>query len=363
MNASTLTLHYYPSNASFTPHVLLRELGLPFALQKVDRSQQAHKSPAYLKLNPNGLIPVLVDGEQVLYETAAIVLHLVDKVPTAGLAPAVGTAERGEFYKWLIWLSATLQSQMPIYFYSDRYVAPGNAAGTAEVKAQAERRIEALIDQIEAHLAKTGGPWMMGERYSALDPYTLMLCRWTRGMQRPARTLPKVGAFLAAAVGLILLCVQRYRSDPLEPGQRLSSDVIGFHRGEPVAQRLLHGIEVAEHVVGESLLAQRLPQVLGRVELRAVGRQEHQPHVLGHDKLLGDVPAGLIHDHEHELVGMALGHLVQEHRHRLGADPRQHQAVHDAVVRADGAEGVEVLAFESCAHDRAHARRSPAPAR
>jgi glutathione S-transferase len=192
-----LALHYYPSNASFTPHGLLRELGLPFSLQKVDRANQAHKSPAYLELNPNGLIPVLVDGGQVLYETAAIVLHLVDKRPAAGLAPAVGTPERGEFYKWLIWLSATLQAQMPIYFYSDRYVAPGNAAGAAEVKAQAETRIEGLIDQIEAHLARHGGPWMMGERFSALDIYAFMLCRWTRGMKRPARTLPRLGAFLA----------------------------------------------------------------------------------------------------------------------------------------------------------------------
>jgi glutathione S-transferase len=194
---NTLTLHYYPSNASFTPHALLRELGLPFTLQKVDRANQAHKSAEYLKLNPNGLIPVLVDGSQVLYETAAIVLHLADKRPAAGLAPALGTPERGEFYKWLVWLSATLQAQMPLYFYSDRYVAEGNTAGAAEVRARAEARIEGLVDQIEAHLAATGGPWMMGQRYSALDPYAFMLCRWTRGMQRPARTLPQVGAFLA----------------------------------------------------------------------------------------------------------------------------------------------------------------------
>jgi glutathione S-transferase len=191
-----LTLHYYPSNASFTPHVLLRELGLPFDLQKVDRAHQAHKSPAYLKLNPNGLIPVLVDGDQVLYETAAIVLHLVDKQPEAGLAPPLGTPERGEFYKWLVWLAATLQAQMPIYFYSDRYVAAGNTAGAAEVKAQAEARIGGLVDQIEAHLAANGGPWMMGAHYSALDPYTFMLCRWTRGMRRPARTLPQLGVYL-----------------------------------------------------------------------------------------------------------------------------------------------------------------------
>ena len=191
-----ITLHYFPSNASMTPHLLLRELGVPFELALVDRAQGAHKSPDYLKLNPNGLIPVLVDGELVLYETAAIVLHLVDTHPEAGLAPAVGTAERAQFYKWLVWLSATLQSMMPHYFYADRMVAPGNADGTAQVKAAAEARIASLIDQLEAEFARHGGPWLLGERFSALDPYAFMLCRWTRGMQRPARTLPHLGAFL-----------------------------------------------------------------------------------------------------------------------------------------------------------------------
>jgi glutathione S-transferase len=192
----TIQLHYAPGNASMTPHVLLEELGVPFELKRVDREHGAHKSPAYLKLNPNGLIPVLVDRDLVLYETAAIVLHLIDSHPEAGLAPAVGTTERAHFYKWLVWLSASLQSQMPIYFYTDRYVAPGNTAGAAEVKALTERRIEGLIDQIDAHLAAHGGPWMMGERYSALDPYAWMLCRWTRSAKRPARTLPHVGPFL-----------------------------------------------------------------------------------------------------------------------------------------------------------------------
>ena len=191
-----IQLHYYPGNASMTPHLVLEELGVPFELKLVDRAKNAHKSPEYLKLNPNGLIPVLVDGDQVLYETAAIVLHLLDTHPEAGLAPAVGTAERAQFYKWLIWLSASLQSQMPIYFYTDRYVAPGNTAGVAEVKAATERRIEGLIDQLEAQLASHGGPWIMGQRFSALDPYAFMLCRWTRSAQRPARTLPHVGPFL-----------------------------------------------------------------------------------------------------------------------------------------------------------------------
>jgi glutathione S-transferase len=195
-----IQLHYFPGNASMTPHMVLEELGVPFELKLVDRARAAHKSPEYLRLNPNGLIPVLVDGDLVLYETAAIVLHLVDTHPAAGLAPAVGSAERAQFYKWLVWLSASLQAAMPLYFYSERYVDDGNADGAAQVKARAEARIAGLVDQIEAQLASHGGPWLLGAAYTAVDPYAFMLCRWTRGMRRPARTLPHIGAFLQRAL-------------------------------------------------------------------------------------------------------------------------------------------------------------------
>ena len=111
-----LELHYYPGNASLTPHMLLEELGVPYALKLVDRTRNAHKAPEYLRLNPNGLIPVLVAGDLVLYETAAICLHLVDSHPHARLAPPVGTAERAHFYKWLAWLTNTFQARLLSYF-------------------------------------------------------------------------------------------------------------------------------------------------------------------------------------------------------------------------------------------------------
>lgn len=191
-----IQLHYFPGNASMTPHILLEELGVPFELQFVDRAAGAHKSPAYLKLNPNGLIPVLVDGELVLYETAAICLHLVDTHPQAGLAPALGSMERAHFYKWLAWLTNTLQATLILYFYPERWVEEGNTSGAAQVKAHAEAKIGGLLDRLDAQLASHGGPWLLGERYSALDPYAFMLCRWTRGFPRPARSLPRLKPFL-----------------------------------------------------------------------------------------------------------------------------------------------------------------------
>ncbi len=111
-----LQLHYFPGSASLIPHILLEELGVPFERVLVDRTVQAHKSPAYLQLNPNGLIPVLTDGDLVLYETAAICMHLVDTHPKAALAPALGSAARAHFYKWLIWMTNTLQPALIIYF-------------------------------------------------------------------------------------------------------------------------------------------------------------------------------------------------------------------------------------------------------
>ena len=93
-----LQLHYFPGNASLIPHIVLEEIGAPFELKYVDRERAAHKSADYLALNPNGLIPVLVDDSLpgpeplVLYETAAVCLHLADTHPGAHLLPPLARA-------------------------------------------------------------------------------------------------------------------------------------------------------------------------------------------------------------------------------------------------------------------------------
>ena len=191
-----IQLHYYPGNASFIPHLLLEELGEQFELVYVDRTKAAHKTPAYLRLNPNGLIPVYVDGELVLYETAAICLHLADTHPQAKLAPALGTPARAHFYKWLAWMTNSVQATLTHYFYPDRMVNEGNAAGAAELKAHAEAKVGGFLDQMDAQFAAHGKDWFSGERYSALDAYAFLMCRWTRGFARPARSLPHLGPFL-----------------------------------------------------------------------------------------------------------------------------------------------------------------------
>ena len=196
-----IQLHYYPSTASMAPHILLHELGVPFELMLVDRTQNAQKMTAYLKLNPNGLIPVLTDGDLILYEAAAICLHLCDTHPAAGFAPNVGTAERAHFYKWLMWLTNTLQATLIAYFYPERWVKAGNAFGARQVKAQAESKVGLMLAQLDAELAKQAllrpSPWLLGANYSAVDMYALMLCRWTRNFDsKPARERAHLGPYL-----------------------------------------------------------------------------------------------------------------------------------------------------------------------
>ena len=190
------TLFYHPGNASMTPHVVLEELGIPYELSLVDRKNLAHRSPEYLKLNPNGLIPTFRDGDLVLWETSAICLHLADTHPEAGLMPGLGTAERAHAYKWLAWLSTTLQPTLMLFFYPDRFVDAGDAAAAAQVKAHAQARAGELLDLLDAQVASSAGPWLLGETYRIVDPYAMMLCRWTRSFPRPARALPNLGPYL-----------------------------------------------------------------------------------------------------------------------------------------------------------------------
>ncbi|MEP6790233.1 MAG: glutathione S-transferase [Ramlibacter sp.] len=192
-----IRLHYYPSTAAMVPHILLEEIGAPYERVLVDRAAGAHKRTEYLALNPNGLIPVFTDDGLVLYETAAIVLHLCDTHMLSAMAPPHGSAERAMFYKWLMWLTNTLQAALMIYFYPERWMDQGNSAGAAELKAHAETKVGLLLDQLDAELARHGGSWFAGADYCALDPYVFTLCRWTRNFATPAaRTRPHLGPYL-----------------------------------------------------------------------------------------------------------------------------------------------------------------------
>jgi glutathione S-transferase len=193
-------LHYFPSNANAAPHMVLEEIGQKYDLVLVDRAQNAQKSQEYLKINPNGRIPTLVDDGLVLFEAAAIVLHLVDQHPEAGLAPRIGTPERAKFYQWLTFLTNSLQEELMIWQYPDRLTGT-DAAASAAVKQGAEARASAYLDVVERHL-KANGPLFLGDKLSAADFYLVMLARWARPMANPPRSRPNIAKLLDKVTAL-----------------------------------------------------------------------------------------------------------------------------------------------------------------
>jgi len=185
-------LYYYPGNASFAPHILLEELGVPYELVLVDRSTNAHKSAEYLRLNPAGAIPTLVDGDVAIPETAAIMLHLADKHPEASMIPPLQTAARAQCYRWLIYMTNTVQAEMMHYFYPERL----GGEHAEDVKQRAMDRLMLMFDILDAQLAQSGGPYLLGPQYTIADIFLFMMCRWSRNMAKPARNRPHLAPFL-----------------------------------------------------------------------------------------------------------------------------------------------------------------------
>jgi glutathione S-transferase len=175
------------------PHATLAEIGVPYELVRVERDEEGRPSAEYLALNPFGKIPTLEDGELVLTESAAICLHLADRFPDARLAPPVGSPERPELYRWLLWLSNTVQTGLLRHIYPQRY-------GTEGVLEAADADLHAHFDLIDAHL--TGRDWLVGDERTVADLFLFMLTRWGRRLEPKAWERPNLRAHWLRTLGL-----------------------------------------------------------------------------------------------------------------------------------------------------------------
>lgn len=187
-------LYYIPGGASMVVHWLLLECGAPFELVQVDAAAGAHKTPQYLQMNPNGMVPLLlVDGRPV-YEAAALALLLAERHPEAGLAPMPGSVAREAYLQWMLHLANTLQPAFRRWFYPHE-VAGGDAQ--AAVKDAAAHAVSAAFARLEAQLA-SGGPYLCGDvGPTAADYYLVMLARWSRLLPTPALVFPSLAAHIA----------------------------------------------------------------------------------------------------------------------------------------------------------------------
>ena len=193
-----MRLHYLPGTAAMAPHATLAEIGVPYELVRVERDADRRVSEEYLALNPWGKIPTLEDGDLVLTESAAICLHLAEKFPEARLAPLEGARERAELYRWLFWLSNTVQMTQMRHFYPERF-------GTAGVQEAADAELAEHYDLIDRHLADR--EWLVGDGRTVADLFLFMLTRWGRFLEPPAWERENLRAHWLRA--LELGCVQR----------------------------------------------------------------------------------------------------------------------------------------------------------
>jgi glutathione S-transferase len=170
------TLYWNQGSASLVAHIALEEARAPYSLKLVDMEKGEHKSPEYLRINPNGKVPaLLIDGKRIMFETSAIAMYVADRHPGSGLAPSIDDPARGLYTQWMFHLTNTIQPLYLLFYYPERHTT--NPEHAAEIKAKAMEQIGEAWDRVERALAAVG-PFMIGESFSAADLPVLMLSHW-----------------------------------------------------------------------------------------------------------------------------------------------------------------------------------------
>lgn len=156
---------------------LLEELSVPYEIAPIDFDPASLKSPAYLKLHPLGLIPVVQDGAVTLFESGAIVEYLLETYGEGRLAPAPNSPGRAAYLQWFHFGEATLARPM-----SDIVRQRFRETDTPEfVLARSRARFHAAIAVVESALENQ--PYIAGEAFSAADimvAYALVVGRIVR---------------------------------------------------------------------------------------------------------------------------------------------------------------------------------------
>ncbi len=166
-----MKLYFSPGACSFSPHVVLRELGLPFDLVKVDlRSKATSDGRDFRAINPKGYVPTLeLDDGRILTEGPAIVQYLADRKPEAGLAPANGSFERYQLQEWLNFISTEIHKQFSPLFNPDTPDA---------VKRQQIEKLGGRFTEVSAVLGTQD--CLLAGGYSVADAYLYTVLAWTR---------------------------------------------------------------------------------------------------------------------------------------------------------------------------------------
>jgi glutathione S-transferase len=180
-------LYYAPASASLGVRVILEEIGTNYELLPTNIEMDKSRSQSHLALNPNGWVPVLTWGKNVMYECAAITVFLCDRHPEAKLAPAVHETERGLFLQTLVYFSSSVQNAFQLDYYPDRFA--DTPATEPSAQRRGLRRLRETLTIIDDQIGNS--KWMIGDRFSAADIHLFMLTTWLQ----PARGQPSINEF------------------------------------------------------------------------------------------------------------------------------------------------------------------------
>jgi glutathione S-transferase len=156
-----IVFYHNPRSRAQMVHWMLEEAGAPYRIVLVDLEKGEHKTPAFLALNPMGKLPTIVHRGVVVTETAAIIAYLADTFPAAELAPPPGDAARGTYYRWLFFGAGCIEPAVLDKLMKRPEIERKGAAGWGS------------YDDVVATLKKAlaGGPYLLGDKFSAADVY------------------------------------------------------------------------------------------------------------------------------------------------------------------------------------------------
>ncbi|WP_223481530.1 MULTISPECIES: glutathione transferase GstA [unclassified Pseudomonas] len=164
-----MKLYYAPQACSLAPHIVLRELDLPFELIRVDNhTKRTANGTDFLAINPKGYVAALqLDNGDVVTEGPAILQYLADLRPEANLAPVNGTFERVRLQEWLNFVSTEIHGGLGWLF---------NAQFPEEVKALIKeklfKRFAVLCQTLERQ------DYLLAGGFSVADAYLFTVLRW-----------------------------------------------------------------------------------------------------------------------------------------------------------------------------------------
>jgi glutathione S-transferase len=181
-----LNLYYSPGACSLASHIVAREAGLDFEIEKVDgRTKTTSGGASYYDVTAKGYVPALrLDSGEVLTEGTAIMPYLADRAPASGLMPPAGTLERYRVQEWLGYINSELHKA-----FSPLFGPTTPAEYKATSKAAIAKRFEWVQSQLE------GRQFLVGERFTVADAYLFTILGWTRYVSMDLGDWPGLAAY------------------------------------------------------------------------------------------------------------------------------------------------------------------------